>query len=157
MKLKKVLAALLLVAMVFSCVGVTAAAETTAETAQNVSISVNDNVAPQLIYDYGEWISLDITGNYAEYSAGCYAESSVEKIQIGLTLEKFWGLFIWTRKVDTLNKTFYCSGGGQPIRYDLAKSGLDAGTYRSVADFTVTFKDGRVEKFTRYSGEVKVS
>lgn len=80
----------------------------------------------------------------------------IEKIQIGLTLEKFWGLFIWTRKVDTINKTFYCSGSNQSISYDLAKSGLDTGTYRSVADFTVTLKDGRVEKFTRYSAEVKV-
>ena len=156
MKLKKILAALLLVAMVFSCVGVTACAETTAETAPNSAISVNDAVAPQYLYDYNEWIRLDITGTYAEYSAGCFAGTGIEKIQIGLTLEKFWGLFIWTRKVDTINKTFYCSSSNQSISYDLAKSGLDTGTYRSVADFTVTLKDGRVEKFTRYSAEVKV-
>lgn len=50
MKLKKILAALLLVAMVFSCVGVTACAETTAETAPNSAISVNDAVAPTQQY-----------------------------------------------------------------------------------------------------------
>ena len=155
MKLKKILAALLLVAMVFSCVGVTACAETTAETDPNSAISVNDAVAPLLLYDYNEWIDLRISGTYADYSAGCYAGTGIEKIQIGLTLEKFWGLFIWTRKVDTINKTFYCNNS-KSIRFDLAKSGLDTGTYRSVADFTVTLKDGRVEKFTRYSAEVKV-
>lgn len=147
MKLRKILASLLVAAALFSCVGVTATANTTSNT---------DMVAPQYLFDYNAWNELYITGTHADYTGGCIEVAGISKIQIDHTLEKFWGLFIWTQFGDTKTKYFTYNGRDKQIEFECFMNYLEVGTYRVRTDFTVTTDNGQVEKFTIYSNEAKV-
>lgn len=147
MKLRTILAGLLVAAAIFSCVGVTAAAKTT---------SSADIITPQYLFDYNAWNDLYITGTRAEYSAGCDEVAGITKIQIDQTLEKFWGLFIWTQFGNTQTKYFAYNGRDKIIEYECFMNYLEVGTYRVRTDFTVTTDSGKIEKFTIYSKEAKV-
>lgn len=147
MKLRKILACLLAAAAIISCAGVTAAAKTTSSA--NV-------VAPQYLFDYNAWNDLYITGNYAEYTGGCIEVAGISKIQIDHTVEKFWGLFIWTQFGAKKTKYFTYNGRDKQIEFECFMPNLEVGTYRVRTDFTVTTDSGQIEKFTIYSLEAKV-
>ena len=79
--------------------------------------------------------------------------AGVTQITVEHTLEKHWGLWIWS-EVDgaSWTKTVY----SDTIRLSNTKSGLDSGTYRLKSVFTLKSSSGEPEIITIYSDEETV-
>ena len=96
---------------------------------------------------------LAVSGTIARCSCAISGRNCV-KITAEQTLEKYWGLWIWTsvdgaRWAKTVNSS--------TISMSNTKSGLSSGKYRLKTVFTLTDSSGKTETITVYSSEKTVS
>ena len=94
--------------------------------------------------------TLSILGQTAYCDSTCSSYSNVIQISASITLQKFWGLWVWN---DVNGAQWTKSESGSCIGVSKTKSGLSNGTYRLKSVFTVTTSDGQTETSTIYSPE----
>lgn len=92
-------------------------------------------------------------------SRTAYCDSSTTgtnaiSISVTQTLQKHWGLWIWT---DVKGASWSKTVDDGSICLSNSKSGLESGTYRVKSVFTLTDKNGKRETITVYSSEQAVS
>lgn len=75
-------------------------------------------------------------------------ETKVSSISVVQTLQKHWAFGIYS---DVQGATWSKSVNGTSISISKTKTGLESGTYRVKAVFTLTAKDGTSETITVYS------
>lgn len=92
---------------------------------------------------------LQISGTTATCTSSADGATAV-KITAEQTLEKYWGLWIWT-EVD--NAKWSKTVNVNSISMTNKKSGLGSGTYRLKTTFTLTNSAGKTETITVYSDE----
>ena len=143
MQIRKMLAAFISVVMMCSVVSVPAFAVDETQI-------VTDLVSPAYEYAMKTENYLTITSSNADCKSLCEGMAGVTQITVEHTLEKHWGLWIWS-EVDgaSWTKTVY----SDTIRLSNTKSGLDSGTYRLKSVFTLTNSSGKSETITIYSEE----
>ena len=143
MQIRKMLAAFISVVMMCSVVSVPAFAVDETQI-------VTDLVSPAYEYAAKTENYLTITSSNADCKSLCEGMAGVTQITVEHTLEKHWGLWIWS-EVDgaSWTKTVY----SDTIRLSNTKSGLDSGTYRLKSVFTLTNSSGKSETITIYSEE----
>ena len=85
-------------------------------------------------------------------TATCLSKINGQSVKITAeqTLEKYWGLWIWT-SVDGANWTKTVNSS--TLTMSNTKSGLASGTYRLKTVFTLTDSSGKSETITVYSSE----
>lgn len=142
MKMKKAAAVLLVLVLAFSCVGVTAFAD--------------DNAVPFAYEEYGASSNLSANGYDIKMNASCMVYSDISELKIEITLEKFWGLFIWNNHTGPVTRDFYNTGKEKRCSLDDAVIGAESGTYRLKSVFNLTKTNGEKISFTIYSNEIKV-
>lgn len=96
---------------------------------------------------------LDIANSTAECTSIAKGTDAVS-ITVTQTLQKHWGLWIWT---DVKDASWSKTVDDDSICLSNSKSGLDSGTYRVKSVFTLTDKNGKRETITVYSSEQAVS
>ena len=141
MKMKKVVAVLLVVVLAFSCVGATAFA---------------DDVVTFAYEEYGASSFLSVNGYDIKMRSTCTVFEDIKELKIETTLEKFWGLFIWNNYSGPVSKYFFNTGKEKICAFDNAVLGAETGTYRMKSVFSLTKTNGEKTSFTIYSNEVKV-
>ena len=147
MNLKKMVVLLLTVTCLCSAFCTTAFAET------NETLAVSDSISPA--YDLASSARADLLiENLTAYCTSYARGDGVTRITVTQTLQKYWGLWIWTG-VDGAewSKTVNDS----TIILSSTKSGLDSGTYRVMSVFKLTNKNGKTETVTVYSSEKTIA
>lgn len=96
--------------------------------------------------------TLNIIGRTAYCDSSTTGTNAIS-ITVTQTLQKHWGLWIWTDVKDAVwtEKSNYNS-----ISVSGSKSDLENGTYRVKSVFTLTNSSGKKETITIYSNEDKV-
>lgn len=145
MTAKKLLSAIIAVAMIFGF-AITASAEAT--NAQSYAAT------PYYLLATNNYAKLTISGTTASCESGATGLPSVTKIVVVQTLEKHWafGLFFG---VD--GASWKTTSSSKSLTFQNSKTGLSSGTYRVKSVFTVTTKDGQTETVTVYSAEKTIS
>lgn len=133
--LKKVLAVILTVAMMFSLSTVTSYADSPS----TFDISTANKTS-----------TLNISGTTATCKSVYQDGVTVQSIKIVQTLEKHSFLWFWDTVGGEWTKT---STNTTSTSLTNTKSGLTSGTYRVVSVFTVTLSDGTTQTATIYSDE----
>ena len=147
MKLKSLTALFLTAICLCSVFSVTAFAET------DTKFAVTGNISPAYEIANSATSTLIIDGSTATCSSQVRSTNAAS-ITVTQTLQKYWGLWIWTDVNDAkMSKTVNdCS-----LYLSTTKSGLSSGTYRVKSVFTLTNKDGKTETITVYSDEKSVN
>ncbi|HCF82794.1 MAG TPA: hypothetical protein DER68_02190 [Ruminococcaceae bacterium] len=142
MKMKKIVAVLLVVVMAFSCVGATAFAD--------------DNDIVVLADEYRTRAEISADGYEVEMITKCRVFPEIKELQMEVTLEKFWGLFIWTTQIEPTSRYYFNTGKEKNCEWKRTALLSEAGTYRIKAVFHLTKTNGQKQSFTKYSNEVIV-
>lgn len=107
-----------------------------------------DIVSPTYEIAFDTNSTLQVKGSKAVCTSS--AGGNVESITVEQTLEKYWGLWIWS-EVDGAKWTETVNANS--IFASNTQSGLSSGTYRLKSVFTLTDKNGSTETITVYSSE----
>ena len=145
MKVKTIVASLIVGAMVLSG-GATAAA-------YNADPGIYE-VAPcyELLTSAVPMLSFD--GATAQCDTNVIAYPTVTKITAKMTLQKFWGLWVWN---DVSNATWTKSAYDSDLAIYGNKTVTESGTYRVKTTITLTNSDGSTETVTVYSLEEDIT
>ena len=147
MRLKRILASVLMVACLFTCFTVTASAK------NNSTYSVGDTASPLYDIAASTFSALGITGTTAQCISQAEGINTV-KITVVQTLQKYSGWFwIWN---DVDGATWTKTENYSSISFTNTKSGLSSGKYRVKSVFTLTDKNGKTETLTIYSDTEKI-
>lgn len=142
MQLKKMMVSLGV--LVCLCANFSAVAyANTATTFSDYGISVAYEIADSPIS------TLSIIGRTAYCDSSTTGTNAIS-ITVTQTLQKYWGLWIWT---DVKDAVWTEKANCNSISVSKSKSGLENGTYRLKSVFTLTNKDGKSETITIYSNE----
>lgn len=138
--LKRFLAVLMSVCMLF-CVGMSAAA----------AAQTSNPIQPM---DLSTGFTLSITGNYALMTSVYNGNSSqIVAVQLKVTLEKHSFLWFW----NDCSGTWTQNEKGDYCKMQVSKSNLESGTYRVRNEITIMMKDGSTKTETQYSNEDSVA
>lgn len=146
MKLTKYFLTMLIVTICISCFSVSSYAN-------GLETYVDDEVISEYQIAADPDSTLSISGNSATYISSTFTTGGIS-ITVEHTLEKHWGLWIWN---DVVGSTDSRTVNRNNICLSTTKSGLDSGTYRVRATFTMTNSSGQTEVITIYSNEKTVS
>ncbi len=146
MRLKKLIASLGVLLCLGTNIGAAAYAETTMPFVDGgVSLMYEIAINPKSY--------LSIEGD----TANCISSvdgADTASITVTQTLQKYWGLWIWT---DVKDAEWSDQVNDSSIRLSNSKSGLDSGKYRLKSVFTLTDNNGKSETITIKSDEKTVS
>lgn len=112
------------------------------------------NYGVSLLYEIAN--SPSATLSIADGTANCVSSTTgtnATSITVTQTLQKHWGLWIWT---DVKDAKWTRQVDRNSICLSTSKSGLEGGTYRVKSVFTLTDKNGKSETITIYSAEKTV-
>lgn len=121
--------------------------------AEDISPFVEDDIVLEYENVLDASSTLSIVGQTAYCDSTCSGYSNVVRISATITLQKFWGLWLWN---DVSGAEWTKSENGNYIGLSKTKSGLSTGTYRLKSVFTVTTSGGQTETITVFSPEKTV-
>lgn len=146
MQLKKVLVSL----GVLFCLCSSSAAVAYADTTTSF-VNGDISLAYVIADDTSSNLSIENKTGYCVSTASGFNAVSITVTQ---TLQKYWGLWIWT---DVKDAEWTTTEDSNSISFSNSKGDLDSGTYRVKSVFTLTDIYGKSETITAYSSEQKIS